>query len=300
MLEIWAGKRIQHGDEARSEWQRALKSEIRQAVSLWDAPAGATLAGYYNTTCPAITDVENSLFTNVGETLPRSFNSLRFERGVGAIELPPAPIDLVGGHLHYYRYWIGGDWTAWVPDRTVARWTGVPRRLSEGSDTARPVWFALRLANVEMAGAVEASGTLEAGEKFGIRVIVHATKTRSHMAIANSEFVIDGSIAAFHRDPLADDLIAALLPKFPTVAEPELRNALSQLAGPVFSSPAIQVSRGGAVKMNPADERCWLGSYEVHRDSTSPWPELSGELFTIRPMTGQPSEGLVREPNTLT
>lgn len=282
-VEIWAGKRIQHGDEARSEWQRALKNEIRQASSSWEVPAGATLAGHYNTTSPVITDVENSLFTNVGETLPRSFNSLRFERGVGAIALPPVPVDLVSGHLHYYRYCIGGDWTTWVPDRTVARWTRVPRRLSEGSDTARPVWFALRLANVEMAGAVEADGILEPGEKFGIRVIVHATKTRSHVAIANSEFVIDGSIAAFHRDPLSDGIVAALLPKLPNVTQPELRNALGQLAGPVFSTPAVQISRNGSVQINPADENCWLGVYEVHRDSTSQWPEFSGELFTIRP-----------------
>jgi hypothetical protein len=46
-------------------------------------PADALLAGYYNSTSPIVTDTENSLFTNVGETMPRAFTALRFERGSG-------------------------------------------------------------------------------------------------------------------------------------------------------------------------------------------------------------------------
>lgn len=282
-IEIWSGKRIQHGDEARSDWQRAVKSDVRQAASRWTMPPDATLAGYYNTTSSDITDAENSLFTNMGETMPRSFTTLRFERGTGTPKSPPVPIDLISGHLHYYRYSVGGPWTTWGPDQTIARWRHVPRRVSVGTDTARPVWYALRYANSDGAVTVENVAALQPGAIFGLRIIVHTTKTRSHMAISNSEFVIDGTIAAFHHDPLSDELVAALLSKLPTVTEPDLRHALSRLAGPVFPTPAVQISKNGSLRINPADDRCWLGEYTVRQDSTSQWPELSGQLFTIRP-----------------
>jgi hypothetical protein len=283
-VEIWSGKRIQHGDEARSDWQRALKAELRRTFSLLDIPVDALLAGHYNSTNPIVTDTENSLFTNVGETMPRAFTALRFERGTGTTPPPPIPIDLISGHLHYYRYQVGGPWTTWKPDQTIAHWAHVPRRLSVGADTARPVWFALRQANADGLVCTSSDGTLEPGTNFGVRITVHTTKNRSHKAISNSEFVIDGTIAAFHHDQLSDELVAALLPKLPTVTEREFRHALSCCAGPVFPTPAVQIFKDGSVQINPADDRCWLGEYTVRQDTTSRWPELTGELFTICPI----------------
>ena len=284
-VEIWSGKRIQHGDETRSDWQRALKAELREVFSLLDMPTDALLAGHYNSTSPAETDTENSLFTNVGETMPHEFTALRFERGVSTPPPPPIPIDLISGHPHYYRYQVGGPWTTWKPDQIIARWTRVPRRLSVGTDTARPVWFALRQANADGLVSVSSDHHLEPGANFGVRITVHTPKNRSHKAITNSEFVIDGAIAAFHHDPLSDELVAAVLPKLPSVTERELRHALSCCAGPVFPTPAVQISKNGSLqKISPDDHRCWLGEYTVRQDSTSQWPEITGELFTIRPI----------------
>ncbi len=249
-----------------------------------DFSADALLAGHYISTSPVVTDVENSLFTNVGETMPSVVTSLRFECGAGAAPPPPTPIDLVSGHLHYYRYNVGGKWTTWEPEQVIASWTRVPRRMpSDGS--ARPAWFAMRQANAEGLIDVSAESGQLRHDKFGIRITVHIPKNLSHKAIANCEFLIDGAIAAFHHDQLSDELVAALLPRLPGVAEHELRRALSCCAGPLFPTPAVQVSSGGAVQISPADDRCWLGEYTVRRDSTSRWPEISGQLFTLRPIT---------------
>ncbi len=283
-VEIWTGKRIQHGDEARSDWQRALKGELRHIFSAWRLPQEALLAGHYISTSPIATDAENSLFTNMAETMPRAFTALRFERGTGTPPPPPTPIDLISGHLHYYRYQVGGPWTAWRPGRTIARWTHIPRQLP-GDDTARPVWFALRRANAAGLVSTTADCPLELGVNFGIRITVHTPKNVSHKAISNSEFVIDGAIAAFHQDELSAELVAALLPKLPGVTENAFREALSCCAGPVFATPAVQVSKSGSVQISPADDRCWLGEYVVRQDSNSRWPEVSGELFTLRPIT---------------
>ena len=291
-LEIWSGKRIQHGDESRSEWQRALKHEARQSFTSLKDTTGAALAGCYSTTGPLVAgagDAENSLFTNMVEVIPRAFTTLRFERSTGAPKPSPVPIELSSGHLHYYRYTVGGMWTVWEPDRTLARWTRAPRRIAVGSDTARPVWFALREANARRAVFVSRDSALEADAKFGIRVTIHAARGRSHIAIANSEFGIDGAIAAFHDDRLSDDLVAAMFPKLPSVTMLQLRQALGSVAGPVFPTPAVTISASGAVRINPDDERCWVGEYAVRQnDSTSQWPEVSGELFTIRPATTPP------------
>lgn len=219
----------------------------------------------------------------MAETMPRAFTALRFERGAGILPEPPIPIDLTSGHLHYYRYQVGGLWTTWKPDQTLARWVHIPRRL-RGDDTARPVWFALRQANANGLVAVSSDDALEPGTNFGVRITVHATKHRLHNPISNSEFVIDGTIAAFHHDQLSDELVAALLPKLPAVTEREFRHALSCCAGPVFPTPAVQIFKNGSVQINPADDRCWLGEYTVRQDSTSRWPELTGELSTICPI----------------
>jgi hypothetical protein len=76
-----------------------------------------------------------------------------------------------------------------------------------------------------------------------------------------------------------------LLPKLPAVTELEFRHALSCAAGPLFPTPAVQMPSDGYVQINPADDRCWLGEYTVRQDSTSRWPELTGELFSIRRST---------------
>ena len=66
--------------------------------------------------------------------------------------------------------------------------------------------------------------------------------------------------------------------KLPAVTEREFRHALSCCAGPVFPTPAVQIFKDGSVQINPADDRCWLGEYTVRQNSTSRWPELTGEL----------------------
>ena len=35
---------------------------------------------------------------------------LRFERGAAVPPEPPVPITLIDGHLHYYRYQVGGQY----------------------------------------------------------------------------------------------------------------------------------------------------------------------------------------------
>ncbi len=281
VVELWSGYRIQFDGMMRHAWQYDAKTALRVALASLDMTPDSAFCGYYDTTDRALVDTENSLFTNLLGEMPKRVRLLRFERGSGRVPEPPDPIDLIGGHLHYYRYEVDGRWTTWAADRTLATWKRLPRRVpADGS--ARPAWFALREANAK--GLIgPAVGRPHPNSQFGLRATIHATKWGPRNAIANSESVVDGIIASFHNDRYSEKVFSALAPKFPQVGSEELRAALDSPIGPLFDSPAI-CTKDRFVQISPADELCRIGELMICDDSTGRWPELSGEIFTIRPV----------------
>ncbi len=278
VVEVWSGYRIQFDGMERYDWQKTLKAEMKEALVRIALP-NKPFAGYYDTTNRAVSDVENSLFTNMTGSLPSGITLLRFERGSYSPPEPPVPIDLVGGHLHYYRYSIGGHWTDWEDDKVLARWHRVPRRLPL-DDSAGPIWFAIRQGSAD--GRVEHTGhELRPDETFGVRLVVHATRQGPRDAIANSENLVDGTISAFHVDGYSKALFPALLRRFPRATAEEVQRALDHPAGPLFPTPAIRPF-GQTVQFSPADERCIVGEVDIRQDSAERWSQLSGEIFTVR------------------
>jgi len=112
---------------------------------------------------------------------------------------------------------------------------------------------------------------------------LRASRFGPRSAVACSEELIDGTIAAFHDDRASDHALSKLAPGFARVAPNELRRALDNPAGPLFLTPAIKITAGG-VQISSDDERCRLGELTIRQDAAGPWSELSGELFSIRPV----------------
>jgi hypothetical protein len=277
-VEAWTGYRIQFDGMERHDWQKVLKAQLKQALIRIAMP-NEPFAGFYDTTNPAVSDVENSLFTNMTGSLPSGITVLRFERGTYAPPEPPEPIDLVGGHMHYYRYAVGGEWTTWEADEVLARWDRLPRRVPQDG-SAGPVWLALRDGHAD--GRVNLTGVdLRHDENFGLRLVVHATRQGPRSAISISENLVDGTLAAFHADRYSDALFPALTRRFPSVADEQIRRAYDRPAGPLFATPAIRPF-GKSVQFSPDDERCIVGEVVILQDSRTRWPELSGELFSVR------------------
>lgn len=277
-VELWSGYRIQFDGMMRHDWQAEAKAELRDAL-IDIARPDESFAGFYDTTSPVVSDVENSLFTNMTGSLPSGMTLLRFERGTFAPPQPPVDIERVDGHLHYYRYSVGGSWTTWAADEVLARWDRVPRRLPLNG-SAGPAWLALRHGCGD--GLVERSGLdLSPDQVFGIRLVVHATNMGPKDAIAVSENLVDGILAAFHDDGYSDELIQRLKQRFPTLDDEELLRALEPCGTPLFTTPAIRPF-GTSVQFSPADERCIVGEVEILRDANGKYSELSGELFTVR------------------
>lgn len=278
-VEVWTGYRVQFGGMERHDWQKMLKAELKVALSQLDLAADVPFCGYYATTDTIRSDAENSLFTNLLESMPTNVKLLRFERGTAAPPPPPKPLEIVGSHMHYYRYEVNAPWRAWQRDELLAKWSRVPRRLPDDG-SARPAWYALRCASAQKQ-ITFTDAMLPADANFGIKLVVHAASQGPRNAVTYSERVVDGIIAAFHNDGVSDELVAALAPKFPKLTEQELRHALAHPAGPLFDSQAI-ITRGPFVQFSPADERCCMGEVRIRRDSAERWPAISGELFTVQ------------------
>ena len=281
-VEAWSGYPLQFGGMRRHGWQDDLAAELGRALAAVSFGAGDSLAGTYTTTDSGACDAENRLFTNPGAScFPRNVASIRFERGCGPVPDPPVPIDLVAGHLHYYRYCASGDFGTWERDRVLARWGRIPR-VAAADGSARPMWLALRRAIA--AGAIEHPGpTLADDAPFGVCITVHATASGPRSAPAISESFVDGVIAAFHAGaPNARAVARALALKLPGISPDELERLVAlDWTGALFpGSPFIL--KGSFVQLSPCDERCLAGEVTITPDARGRQVETSGELFTLR------------------
>jgi hypothetical protein len=286
-VEAWSGYPLQFAGQRRFGWQDQMAADLRAALGALGPGPGDVLAGEYLSTDESRCDVENRLFTNPGAScFPAGVRSIQFERGVGLPPHPPAPVERVEGHLYYYRYKLGGGWQWQEPAAPLARWHRVTRHLPDDG-SSRPVWLAMKRAAA--AGQIEVLGSLpDDAVPFGVRIVVHATSRGPRRVTAVSESLIDGTIAAFHAGTstsAAAAVAAALAPHLPGVGEANLQALAAKSApGPLFATPPFVV-KGSYVQISPCDERCDAGHVTIQPDAHGPFPQLSGELFTLRPAT---------------
>jgi len=284
-VEAWSGYPLQFGGQRRFAWQDAMAADLRQELSQLPAAPGTVLAGRYLSTDLARCDVENRLFANPGAaSFPKGVTAVRFERGTGPLPCPPVPVGRVAGHLHYYSYCLGEAWRSWEPAALLARWQRVTRRAPDDG-SCRPVWLAMKAAAA--AGKVEVlAPRLPASAEFGVRVVIHATSRGPRQAAAVSETVVDGIIAAFHaglgHGAVASAVAAALASRLPGMTVPELEAFIAgSEPGPLFASSAFVV-KGTYVQISPCDDRCQVGEVIIRPDADGQYPQISGELFTLR------------------
>jgi hypothetical protein len=281
-VEVWSTYQLQFGGQRNPSqaWQEGLAADLASALLRLGVRDEETLAGAYATTDTVLCDVENRLFTNPGNAIP-AVRALSFER----LPHPPgAPGALrgTGNYLHYYQYRVSESWQQWEPDRLLARWERVPRELPH-DDTARPYWLAMMRA--AETGQVEAESTeLDPAAPFGVRLTIHAPARGPTYAAPISENLVDGVIASFHSGDASPRVAALLAAKIPAVSPSELaRLAALNLPGPFFRHSPFAVG-GAQLKLSPEDERCFAGQVRVVPDAQGRVPEISGVLFTLKPL----------------
>lgn len=280
-VDAWSGYPLQFEGQRQFKWQDQMAADLKAAFAELAIAPGQALAGVYKSTDEARCDTENRLFTNPGTSnFPQGITAIRFERGIGPPPDPPEPITRANGHLYYYRYRAGGAWEWWEPGDVLARWHRVPRRLAEDG-SAKPTWLTMKYAAAKGKVAVS-PGTMSNTTPFGIQIVVHATARGPRSALAISENLVDGIVAAFHAMPIDPATVAAGLGRrIMTVPPRDLKALLAHDCGPIFASSPFVV-RGSHVQISPSDERCYAGEIEIRPDGRGRLGELSGELFTLR------------------
>jgi hypothetical protein len=276
-VQVWAGYQIQFQGERRYPWQDELVRELKVALAAMRLAPGDPLSGIYASSGGALCDVENRLFTNPGAaTFPAATMAIRWERG---FDVPPAPRPMAA--LHYYRYCPDTGFRVWQRDRTLARWSAVPRRIADDG-SARPMWLALRTALLN--GAVDVlQPPVDTSTRFGLRIEVRAPARGPRSAPAVSEALVDGALCALHAGAAEKDATAvatALATKLPGVDPAALVELVTQRPVVLPGSPFRAV--GSGVQLSPCDERCDAGEVSITRDFSLGVVETSGELFTLR------------------
>lgn len=283
-VEAWSGYPLQFAGQRRFGWQDEMSAELRDALAGLAVSPDDVLCGTYMSTDESPCDVENRLFTNPGTSVfPKAVRAIRFERGLGPPPEPLAPVSRVNGQLHYYRYCLGATWQWWEPAALLARWHRVTRHVADDG-SCRPVWLAMKLAAA--AGQVEFFGpALDDGAPFGLRIIVHATRRGPRRAVAISESLVDGVIAAFHAGvstAAAAAAAAALALRLPGMREIEIAElAAMSSPGSLFAASPF-VIKGSYIQISPCDERCQAGEVAIGPDAEGSFMQISGELFSLR------------------
>jgi hypothetical protein len=283
-VEAWSGYPLQFAGQRRFGWQDEMAAGLRDALAGLVVSPGDVLSGTYLSTDEPGCDVENRLFTNPGTAVSRrpcgrSGSSVASGRRRNRRRRS----DVLTGQLHYYCYCLGGMWQWWEPAVLLARWQRVTRRVADDG-SCRPVWLAMKQAAA--AGQVEVLGPApDHAAPFGLRVTVHPTARGPRRAVAISESLVDGIIAAFHAGADAAGAAAAaavLAPRLPGTTEIEIA-ALAAVSspGPLFGGSPL-VIKASYVQISPCDERCVAGQVAIGPDAEGPSMQISGELFTLR------------------
>jgi hypothetical protein len=286
-VEAWSGYPLQFAGQRRFPWQDRMAAELRTALAELAIEPGEPLAGMHQSTDDTRCDAENRLFTNASDAIPRQVTAIRFERGLGQPPEPPLPIERVAGHLYYYKYSSGAAWESWEPAQLLARWRRVPRHLADDG-SARPVWLAMKSAAI--AGEIDTYGAIpDDHSPFGLRIVVHAGPSGPRFAPAISETLIDGTVAAFHAGDTAPAVAAALANRIQSVPRADIESLVATDGpGPLFAASPFVV-RDHYVQISPSDERCYAGEVAIRPDARDRFPEISGELFTLRRVALQTS-----------
>lgn len=251
-----------------------FRSALRSALSSLVAHHG-TLRCVYASPSVEFCDAENVLLYNIGMS---SFGRLT-ERGVSferCFDVPSPPRELSGPALHHHSYTPapGLAFGHWQIDREIVVWRGgPPARLNRAAHW----WWATSAPRAMDTGLYEFGGPLA----LELRV-----QGSSGSLISFLKPMLDGIIAAFHRDAAPDDVVVARLARDLDQSEAAIRSRLTEGDAPLGIRRLVRPFRD-AVQWNPADDLCVACSVEL-RDVPGE-ALVQGRLVSVSPRNALPA-----------
>jgi hypothetical protein len=243
-----------------------FRSELRSTLARLDATTGRLRCSYRSRSAE-LCDAENVLLYNVGvSTFTRlGRRAVIFER---SYELPVCPAQLAGRAEHHCLYVADcdGSFVSWRVTAPAASFGGqAPKRADKVADW----WWPTRLSIRNVVGSDLA------GQRFGLHIRMGPT---SRSLIGLLKPMLDGIVAALHRDPTPDALAVSRVAAHLAVSSEAVDVNLDPSHAPLGQRRLLWPYRDG-VQWNPADEMCVACHVEL--DERLPPGSFEGELLAV-------------------
>jgi hypothetical protein len=262
-----ASHRVTFGPR-RGSGAHSVQAELRRQLAQFEPGPGETLHAVFHGGIPENSDVENQLLYNVFD----GGSARALARGV-RFELDDA--NQVGAEYRYEIAPAGEEFTHWATMEPIARWSGLEILPGSSERLVARTWWAMR------SGPVEIAASLDARERFGIRMALELPNTdHGRLTAERAKQLLDGIVCALQRhivSTAAVTRIASQLEVDPTLVEAEFVDGASAALGNA-ERPMGLTSAG--VQWNPDDSRLVAAEITL---STAPGPRwrMSGEVSAV-------------------
>jgi hypothetical protein len=250
-----------------------FRSELRSTLAALDASSGRLRCNYASRSAE-LCDAENVLLYNVGtSTFSRvATKAVMFER---SYDVPACPVRLAGlaEHHHLYVADCDGRFLSWRVTAPAASFGG---QTTGRFDKVADWWWSMRSSIQRVAG----SDLTE--EPFGLRIRLAPTPRALIMLLKP---MLDGIVAAFHRDPLPDAVAVSRLAAYLATNPEAVKSNLDPSYAPLGQRRLLWPFRDG-VQWNPADELCVACHVEV--DDRLPPSSFEGDLLQVSAQLATP------------
>jgi hypothetical protein len=280
-VEAWADAYVPY--EPSTEWQQALRRELRERLRRLKARPDQVLHAILSGAKPLNADVENALTYNIDDT-GRSFQGAAF-RGIAFEHSPEPPPPAPDGRsyacrLHYAVEPRDAGFAAWRLGDELVSWPPVDVPGLAGEKKLEAVWLALHRAAITIAGVQRA-----ASDPFAVELqVVPPQRTRPTTA-ALVKGVFDGVVCAFqcHQDAGTGPELAERLSRSLGSPTTELHSFLTRGDRAALGPTAKLLHfRGAGVQWAPADHLLVAGRLAVLPPSGEGWG-LAGRLSAVSP-----------------
>ena len=261
-VEAWSVRRLPFEPKGSMlDLRSALRSAIRDLE-----PVGLIRCAYASPSSD-FCDAENVLLYNVGMSAFSHVlrEGVAFERRFAP---PPSPAPLSGPALPHHLYSSSTELTTphWRRDTEVVSWSSsLPAKLTKAADW----WWTTRASDRTVSIREHLS------QRFALDLRVGGLNRPLGGVLKP---MLDGIIAAFHRDLAADRESVTRLAQHLQQPEAEVVRELATEDAPLGTRVLVRPFRDG-LQWNPADDLCVACRVEVRDDSRT--RAVEGQLFSV-------------------
>ena len=260
--------KVKHADKEK------FKEELKKAISDMEQDEDCILKARYGTTAINISDVENTLFYNLGTTNFKKFtkNGLTFSKvEKEEVRFLQRQYEISDEYSHYYEYEIGKNVPHIKFEKMLAKWENVSLKCVALKPAI--VWKTLKGEKSK----IKTFGKINTEEKntFAVCLTIEKPQNNKSNIITAMKSLLDGVICVFHSSYFNKNEIEKLMLKIGCEDKMLIDATLSVLGN---RKTKFVNEYGKSINWNPADELCNYVYISVKEGNS--W-NISGEIYSI-------------------